>query len=222
MGQSGGMSVIDRDGLRGEIDVTAPPPFDGRGTHVLVRLPEGRRPVAVPKDALVERGEHGYFLPLSLAELEAGPPPPEQQVTKLGGTAAGEGAAAVVPVLEEELRVEKVRVETGRVRITKKVSEREEVIDEPLTHEEVEVRRVAVNRFVGEPVPVRQEGETMIVPLLEEVLVVEKRLVLKEELHITRRAVTTREPRRVTLRSEQAEVERVEAPGRDDEKSGGG
>lgn len=34
---------------------------------------------------------------------------------------------------------------------------------------------------------IRTEGDVTIVPVLEEVLVVEKRLVLKEELHIRRR-----------------------------------
>ena len=54
-------------------------------------------------------------------------------------------------------------------------------------------------------------GETTIVSILEEVLVVEKRLVLKEELHIRRRQVEMRDPRRVTLRSEEVTIERLGA-----------
>ncbi|MCA1628121.1 MAG: YsnF/AvaK domain-containing protein, partial [Acidobacteria bacterium] len=61
------------------------------------------------------------------------------------------------------------------------VREREEIVDELLLKEAVEVERVIINREVDAPVPVRYEGETMIVPVLEEMLVVEKRLVLKEE-----------------------------------------
>jgi uncharacterized protein (TIGR02271 family) len=87
----------------------------------------------------------------------------------------------------------------------------EEFVDEPLLEEEVEVERVAINRIVDGPLPVRYEGDTMIVPLLEEVLVVEKRLVLKEELRITKRQHKTRKPQRVTLRSEEVRVEHLDS-----------
>jgi uncharacterized protein (TIGR02271 family) len=117
---------------------------------------------------------------------------------------------AVVPVLEEELDVRRRRVETGDgVRVEKTVDEHEACVDEPLTKEEVEVERVAVGRPVDGPVSVRYEGDTMIVPILEEVLVVEKRLMLKEEIRITRRRHEVHSPQRVTLRREHANVERI-------------
>ncbi len=243
--------VIDKNGVQGEIDVTAPPPFDGSGSHLLVRLAKGGRRVVVPISALVEREGQGYFLPLSLWELPdaptlqpQSPPMPEHPVTEqpvseqtlpepplpddVGGERAGDigargsAAAVVVPLVAEELQIERRLVETGRVRITKKVVEREEIVDEPLIREEVDVRRVAVNRQVSEPSPIRYEGETMIVPLFEEVLFVEKRLMLKEELHITRRRVNEPQPQRVTLRSEQAEVKRLQPePPQDGERTGG-
>jgi uncharacterized protein (TIGR02271 family) len=117
----------------------------------------------------------------------------------------------VIPVIEEVLDVQKRQVETGGVRIHKKVSEREERIDEPVWQEEVDVRRVAINRVVDGPAPEsRTEGDVMIVPVLEEVVVVRKQLVLKEELHITRRRIAARDSRTVTLRREEATVERIE------------
>jgi uncharacterized protein (TIGR02271 family) len=117
----------------------------------------------------------------------------------------------VIPVIEEVLDVQKRRVETGGVRINKKVREREERIDEPVWQEEVDVRRVAINRVVDGPAPeVRNEGDVMIVPVLEEVVMVKKQLVLKEELHITRRRIAERDSRTVTLRREEATVERIE------------
>jgi stress response protein YsnF len=76
----------------------------------------------------------------------------------------------------------------------------------------VHVKRVPVGRVVDGPVPVRHVGNTMIVSLLEEVLVVEKRLMLKEELHITKEEVETYRPQRVRLRTEEAFVERVDDP----------
>ena len=66
-----------------------------------------------------------------------------------------------------------------------------------------------INRVVDAPVPVRHVGNTMIISLLEEVVVVEKRLMLKEELHITKGEIETYKPQRVTLRTEEAVVERV-------------
>jgi uncharacterized protein (TIGR02271 family) len=137
------------------------------------------------------------------------------------GETPEEGArvpAAVVPVIEEELRVGKRVVETGRVRIHKTVREHEEVVDEPLMREEYDIERVPVDEFVDGPVGPRQEGDTLIVPVLEEVLVVEKRLVVREELRITRRRTEEREPHSVTLRSEEVSVERTDA----DESDGGG
>ena len=69
--------------------------------------------------------------------------------------------------------------------------------------------RVPINRYVEKPLPVRQEGGTIIVPILEEVLVVEKRLLLKEELRISKESKMVHKPRRVTLRGEEAVVEHV-------------
>jgi stress response protein YsnF len=69
--------------------------------------------------------------------------------------------------------------------------------------------------MIDGPVGIRQEGDTMIVPILEEVLVVEKRLMLKEELRITTMRRTASEPQHFTLRSEEAIVERLE-PNRPD------
>jgi stress response protein YsnF len=71
------------------------------------------------------------------------------------------------------------------VRIIKLVREREVVVAVPRVHEDVTVDRVTLNRMVDAPVAVRQEGDTLIIPLLEEGVVMEKRLRAKEELRIT-------------------------------------
>ena len=103
-------------------------------------------------------------------------------------------------------------VETGRIRINKAVREREERIDVPLVFEEVQIERRAVEppRVVDKAPAIRQDGETIVIPILEERLVVEKRLVVKEELRVTRVRREQRDTRRVVLRSEHASVERVE------------
>ena len=96
------------------------------------------------------------------------------------------------------------------MRITKRVRSREEEIRPRRVRDSVEIVRVPVNRQVAEPPPVRQEGDTTIFPILEEVLVIEKRLVVREELHITRRREVVAEPQRITLRREEADIERLE------------
>lgn len=72
-----------------------------------------------------------------------------------------------------------------------------ETATDTLFAEEADVRRVPVNRIVSEAPQTRQEGEVTIVPIVEEVLVVEKRLLLKEEIHIVRKRAPVREPRRI-------------------------
>jgi uncharacterized protein (TIGR02271 family) len=117
-----------------------------------------------------------------------------------------------VPVVAEELEVATTLRDTGGVRISKTVTESVETVEEPLVRHEVVIDRVAINRVVdGSEAPaIRQEGDTTIIPVLEEVLVVEKRLMLKEEVHVKRVARETRSPERVTVRKEQATVERVD------------
>jgi uncharacterized protein (TIGR02271 family) len=115
----------------------------------------------------------------------------------------------VIPVIEETLDVQKRRVETGGVRLSKTVREREALVDEPLSRDEVTVERRTVNRVVDALPTVRQEGDTLIIPVVEEILVIEKRLNLKEEVHITTRRVEARMPQTVTLRHEEVTVERL-------------
>jgi uncharacterized protein (TIGR02271 family) len=119
----------------------------------------------------------------------------------------------VIPLAEERLRVEKREVERGRVVVRKRVETREELAEAVLHREELSVERVPLGVPVDAPPPVREEGDVLIVPVVEEQLVVQARLVLKEELRVTRhrRAETFREP--VRLRAEVAEV--VREPGRD-------
>jgi len=122
----------------------------------------------------------------------------------------------VVPVIREEVQVEKRVVDTGRgVRIHKTVAEFPCHIDERLLRDEVEVSHVPVDRIVAldEAPATRYEGETLVVPILEEVLVVERRVRIKEELRITRTRREAHHAETVMLKSEQVSVERFEEPG---------
>ncbi|MEP7037208.1 MAG: YsnF/AvaK domain-containing protein [Acidobacteriota bacterium] len=116
---------------------------------------------------------------------------------------------AIIPIIEERAVINKEIVETGKVRISKRVSEHEEIIDEPLLREEVSVERVAVNQFVDTPPEIRHEGDTMIIPVVEERMVIEKRLFLVEEMHVRKQVVESHQPQRITLQKEEVEVKRV-------------
>ena len=121
-----------------------------------------------------------------------------------------------VPVIQEEAQVEKRIVDTGRgVRIHKTVAEHPYQIDETLTHDEVQVSHVPVDRIVAldQAPATRYEGDTLVVPVLEEVLVVERRLRIKEELRITRTRREERHAETVMLRQEQVSVERFDEAG---------
>jgi uncharacterized protein (TIGR02271 family) len=123
----------------------------------------------------------------------------------------------VIPLLEERAVILKRKKLTGGLRVRTVVRESEEVIDQPLTTDEIEVERVPVDRWVEAPVPIRQEGEATIITLLEEVAVVEKRLRATEEVRITRRRTTRQAAQHVTLRREEAVVERLDAAGSGDD-----
>lgn len=115
----------------------------------------------------------------------------------------------VVPIVEEAIEVDRKIVESGRVRIRKTTEEHEAVIDEPILREEVSVERVQVNKFVKTTPQPRKEGETLIVPVMREELVVEKKLVLVEELHINKKIVEEHDPQKVTLLKDKVNVENI-------------
>lgn len=120
-----------------------------------------------------------------------------------------------IPIVEEQALVVRRTTPTEGVRVRTVVREDEALIDEPVVRETVAVERVPLDRWVDGPVPVRQEGDTTIVTLLEEVVVVEKRLRATEEIRITRRRDTGQHAETVTLRHEEAVIERVSATGGD-------
>jgi uncharacterized protein (TIGR02271 family) len=125
-----------------------------------------------------------------------------------------ESEELVLPVIEEEIAAGVKAVKTGSVRVDKHVEKRLRKVEGPLLHEDVEVRRVPVNRVVTEPPAVRRKGDTVIVPVVEEELVVTKRLVLKEEIHLIKRRTKDRFVKEVEVNRERAEVHRLDADGR--------
>jgi uncharacterized protein (TIGR02271 family) len=113
----------------------------------------------------------------------------------------------IIPVVEEELSVQRRRVKTGTLHVYKRVSTRQEVVDEPTRATHFDVERIQVNTIVDAPESIRQDGETTIIPVYEEVVVTETKLLLKEEIHVRRRESLHSNPQTVTLRKEEISVE---------------
>jgi uncharacterized protein (TIGR02271 family) len=120
----------------------------------------------------------------------------------------------VVPVLNEELHADAIPVQTGGVRVTKHVQGHDEILEQELRKGRVEVKRVKTERVVDGPQPVQRLGNTLVVPVVSEVLHVEKRWVVTEEIHLTQVEERETVQQTVTVNREQAEVQRVDETGK--------
>ena len=114
-----------------------------------------------------------------------------------------------IPVIQEELVVGKRVVPTERVRVRTSPAEHEVIVRDTLWRQAVEVTRVPVEREVTEAPPTRTENGVTIVPVVEERLIVEKRLFLVEEVHMRLAAGTHDVAMPTTLRRTQVDVERT-------------
>lgn len=185
-----GVPVVRDDGVGGNVTaVTA----NGDGSPIaVVRFDDGAQVAVSPE--LISLGENGtYRLELAAARLA-----PADDL--------------VIPVVAEEILIGTEQVTRGVVRVHKHVVTEEKTVDAAVSAEEVVVERLPVNQLVEGAAPqVREENGTVIIPVLEEVLVVEKRLLLREEVHLSKRTTRSRAPQTVTLRREVVDIERSDA-----------
>ena len=114
----------------------------------------------------------------------------------------------VIPLYRETLSLSKRQVERSRVRVDVRVEEREQAFEQVLERQDVVVEHVPVGRVVESVPQIRQEGDVLIIPIVEEEVVLVRRLVLREELHVRRQATRRTEQFTATLRSERTEVTR--------------
>lgn len=118
-----------------------------------------------------------------------------------------------IPVVEETAFIDKREIETDRVKVHTVVETSEQMVREALSSRNVKVTRVLVDRVVTTVPEIRTENGITIVPVLEEVLVIEKRLILKEEVHIQQELSQETVEVPITLRKQRAVVERFDAEG---------
>ena len=119
---------------------------------------------------------------------------------------------ARIPLIAEEIDVVKHVYATGKVRVSTKVETEELIARETLERSTADVRRVPKNVEVDDEPQVREENGVLIVPVVEERLVIEKRMFLVEELHITREQTSLPVEVPVTRRVMRAIVERDDMP----------
>jgi stress response protein YsnF len=131
------------------------------------------------------------------------------------GTGASRSAAemqdtATLQLLAEEFSVTKKTVVTGRVRVATRTRNHEAFLDETLARNSVEISAIPMGVFIDAPPQVRMEGDVTIVPVVEEVLFVERRLRLKEELRIRPIRTVEHYREKITLRRQEAIITRDE------------
>ncbi|QQV77939.1 YsnF/AvaK domain-containing protein [Sphingomonas aliaeris] len=112
-----------------------------------------------------------------------------------------------IPVIEEQPVIGRREVETDHVRVRTVVEEKHTDVVARLSREELLVERRKVEREVATPPAPVEEGDTLVVSVVEERLVVEKRLFVIEELVIRRVAHTEDVHIPTTLKTMRAIVE---------------
>ncbi|HEU0043088.1 YsnF/AvaK domain-containing protein [Sphingomonas sp.] len=115
-----------------------------------------------------------------------------------------------IPIVEETAHVFKRAAVTDRVTVRTGAEEHPVTIREQLFRGHVVTSRVPIDREVTEAPPIRTEGEVTIVPIVEERLVIEKRLFLVEELHLTRETALEHVEISEVLRRTRVDIDRDE------------
>ena len=232
-----GSDVIDSDDVRAS--VVALQPAISQTSHGQVNNPTGLivvraagHEIALPRDLLQRESEKLFRVSFAFASLIDPPssnePIPNQQVQQVRDQQVERPAdqqaqqqlhmvpsasSKVVPAVQEEMQIDMRLVDTGRgVRIHKTVLQAPHVIEQPLAREEFIVEHIRQDQLINEgPIPEpRYEGDTFVIPVLEEVLVVRTQWRIKEEIRITRLRRPIMTTQTVVLKSDQVKVERFD------------
>jgi uncharacterized protein (TIGR02271 family) len=113
--------------------------------------------------------------------------------------------SARLSLREEQLRAQVVPEQTGEVAVRKNVVEEEQTLDVPVTSEQVEVRRYAVDKPASEA-EIVEDGDTIRVPVMAERVQVDKEVRVAEEIEIDKRKVTDTERVAAAVRREEVDI----------------
>lgn len=120
---------------------------------------------------------------------------------------AGE-EAAVLPIVVEQATIVKRQTEAGQVTVHVSTETVERDLEAELAFEEIEIERVACERVIDSVPEIRTEGDTTIVPVVEDRAVIHRLLVLVEEVRLTRKRRERLVTLPVQLRRQRAHVSR--------------
>ena len=194
----------------------------------------GELDASKPRTVLHLASGHSVVLPTELllsglAQRDAPPSnksedtkaPSARQLAERGGPGGDErgGSLAdeqVLPLVAEEAQIGKQTVTTGTVRLHRGTEQFTQTVGLPLTRTEWDVQRVPIGQVYPERPEVRQEGDTMIFPLIEERLVAKREYMLIEEVRVRQVATTTERSATVELKRDVLEVERTPTSNTDD------
>ncbi|WKN42182.1 YsnF/AvaK domain-containing protein [Tunicatimonas pelagia] len=113
-----------------------------------------------------------------------------------------------IPVIKEQVVIDKRSADTAKVRIAKSVNERNVQLDITEEQDTVMVERVPVGRMVEIEPTARHEGDTLTIPVLREEVVIEKKIILVEEIRVTKKKGETTRKVDVTLKEEDIDITR--------------
>ncbi|MFO7664334.1 MAG: YsnF/AvaK domain-containing protein [Chloroflexota bacterium] len=190
--------VIGEKGRIGQIDQFSEL-ADSQQSTVLVKFDTGEEAL-IPFDQLKLLSDGDYYL-ASEANIE------QWKTGSISAHGDQVERPLVVPVIEEEIKIGK-RVHQEKVQISKQIHEEEVQIDEPGFREEIEIERISKNEVLDAPVSPYTEGDIVVIPIVEERVVVAKRLVLVEEIRVKKVRREVRKPQSVKLRREEILIDR--------------
>lgn len=200
-----GASVEATDGRLGTVDEVFVDAESQALAHILVRRGWSNEQLLIPAELIrAVNGPKQVHLAVTRDEARARASEVPSDAILL---ARDRGTEVVIPIVEERLIPDKRAVDLGELRIRKLVDETEETVRQAVTRDNLVIERVEVNRPLDEPVAMRQEGEWTVIPIMREVLVVKKQLMLVEEVRITKREVTEEQEVRETTRHERLELD---------------
>lgn len=185
-------TIVDRDGVSGRLHHIT---LDrSQRAFARVGLRDGSH-VSVPFELLEHEENGGYRLPARWRDFPS-----------------ADKASTTIPIVEERVRVAVRPAPEQRLRIRRRVVSRPELVETPIVHERIDVERVAVDQIIDDIPSAREEGDVLIIPCVEEEVVVQKRLRLREELRIrvVREERTHRET--VELRRHELDIDSAEQP----------
>ncbi|HSK04031.1 MAG TPA: DUF2382 domain-containing protein [Kofleriaceae bacterium] len=189
-------TVVDRDGARARIREFVV--GDAEAIAVVVELSD-RACVTLPATALRPHAGGGYAILGRWTDF------------------ARERAGGVeVPVIAEQVTVDVRRRPRETVRIRRSVAVEDRLVETPLTDERIELERAAVDVVADTPPQPRQDGDTLVVPIVEEEAVVVRRYRVREELRIRVVRTPRIDRRSVRLRRHEVAIERDPIPPRPD------